>query len=44
MASSVNLGLNFKVENIESILSDLKRMTDKVIFPNPNLKLSKDLI
>ena len=44
MASSVNLGLNFEVKNLESILSDLKRATDKVVFPNPNLKLSKDLI
>ena len=44
MASSVNLGLNFEVKNLESILSDLRRVTDKVIFPNPNLKLSKDLI
>jgi TP901 family phage tail tape measure protein len=44
MASSVNLGLNFEVKNLESILSDLKKATDKVVFPNPNLKLSKDLI
>jgi TP901 family phage tail tape measure protein len=44
MASSVNLGLNFEVKNLESILSDLKTATDKVVFPNPNLKLSKDLI
>jgi TP901 family phage tail tape measure protein len=44
MASNLNLGLNFEVKNLESILSDLRRVTDKVIFPNPNLKLSKDLI